>query len=775
VQCAVSHPRFVLPILFLMILVILLFAAERRFDADINALQTVLAEEVPLLTQRLREAGVDFHTNKNAIENLYTDIRNNRTGRNVLFVLIILNGLMLFGALLCNARCYSRKAKEAHTAEHYSALFAAALQSTRKGVIIRNMRESGQPVAFVNKAFATLTGYDQILLADKEPDVLFGWHTDKSTVAEIEKSIRQKKSASFDILIYRKDGSSFWSEWHISPIVDGRGDLMHYVTFISDITGFRQTHEALLLAKDQAEHASSVKTNFLATVSHEIRTPLNGLLGVLHLLGDSVLDQDQRRLVDIAADSGRALHEIINDILDYSKIEAGKVKIVPQQFSLREVLQNAIDLARPEADAKNMRISLEFEGDIPDRLISDAGRIRQILLNLLTNAVKYTEQGSVRLRVTHMLSKGGGDQPVALLRFDVIDTGIGISVGDQDRLFQEFSRIENINSRRCTGTGLGLAISKRLVSILNGEIGVESRPGQGSKFWFMLPLPIAEPPEKTAVQIVFPMNSAAAPESGNHRLLLVEDNETNRLVASRYLDKAGYKHDMAATGAEALLKFKAGNYDLILMDLSMPDMDGFEATRQIRMLGGRATTVPIIALTAHVMQGDRERCLAAGMNDHLSKPLDYNIFARTIRIWLEAVMTVPQAGSADGGTSAAPPETPELDASVLQRLVNDLGADSMLRITGVFMDDFSKRKDILKHDGETLVLENIEHAAHTLKSSSANCGLMRFSSYMAALEKTAKEKNREEVRALFHQFDQAYNAAHQALTEARTRYENGSA
>ncbi|MDD5587003.1 MAG: ATP-binding protein, partial [Alphaproteobacteria bacterium] len=750
----------------------LFIAVERRTEADVRALQNILGEEVPRLAKRLQDAGVDYQADQAVINNLYSGIERKKTDSRVLFALISFSGFLLFGFLFCNARCYQRKFKQAQIAEHYSALFAAALQSTRKGVMIQDMREAERPIVFVNKAFAALTGYDQVLLGGKKPDILFGWHTDKAAVSALEQTIRHKESATFDFLIYRKDGSSFWSEWHISPITDSRGKLTHYVIFLTDITGLRQTREALLLAKEQAEYASVVKGNFLATMSHEIRTPLNGLLGVLEIMSDSPLNEDQRCLLDVAVSSGRSLHEIINDILDYTKIEAGKINIVAQPFSLKELLKNVVDLTQPAVGSKHLKVTLEIQEDVPDRLISDDGRIRQVLLNLLANGVKYTEGGYVKLRVSHLLSKAKDDQRVALLRFEVIDSGIGISAVDQDKLFKEFSRIEHANTRRFSGTGLGLAISRRLVKLLNGEIGVESKPGQGSKFWFMLPLPMEEIPEKPGARALPVQQALAGQDPKNYRLLLVEDNETNRLVASRYIEKAGYRYDAAVTGAEAISIVKARTYDLILMDISMPDVDGFEATRRIRAMGGWAAKVPIIALTAHVMQGDRERCLAAGMNDHLGKPLNYETLVRTIGMWVEAaVQTAGQEFVAVEQTVSAT-ETPEIDMTVLQRLFNDLGAGAMLRITESFLDDLAKRKIDLNNCGKTLILESIERTAHTLKSSSANCGLMRFSELMASLEKTAHEGDRKGVQTLFQQLDPAYIAARQALTGARSLYES---
>ncbi len=736
--------------------------------------------------------------------------------RNILSSIILLNGLVLIILLSRMALSFRRNAEVAWAMERYNALFGAALQSLHVGVLIRDMQKLERPVVFLNKAFTDLTGYDFGTMKDKKSDILFGWHTNPASIEAFHDTIRSEKSGSFNILVYRRDGSSFWSEWNISPVVDKTGKTTHFVSLITDVTALKQAQEGLMLAKEQAERASAVKTNFLATMSHEIRTPINGLLGVLDLLNDTPLSDEQRKYIDIAATSGKALHVIINDILDYAKMEAGKVDLVVEPFSLHSLLQDALDISTPLAQRKDIALTLEVQETVPDGLVSDMGRIRQVILNLLSNAIKFTDKGGVTLRVLHLLTQETGDEAVALLRFEVEDTGIGISAVDQDKLFKEFSQVERSFTRRFGGTGLGLAITRRLVEMMNGEIGVSSKPGQGSTFWFMLPLPVMKG------DVVLPRTDGRtrsmellveAPRQ-DKAILLVEDNETNRLVASRYLEKAGFTPDIVVNGLEAVKKASEKPYDLILMDISMAEMDGLQATQHIRDESPFGKEVPIIALTAHVMPGDRERFLSAGMNDYLNKPLDYPSLVQVLVRWLNIktpVETLIPSSSAQAASKAednaptslqqvsdvgpnssqsteleaetksfsstrapldAAMNQPDLDASVLRHLAEDLGMEVVWRVTGVFLEDSQKRIQPLLSADCVNDLGAMREIAHTLKSSSASCGVMRLSGVMALLERAAAGGDKAMFESLWPHLAGVYQAARAALEAGRLPYKS---
>lgn len=368
----------------------------------------------------------------------------------------------------------------------------------------------------------------------------------------------------------------------------------------------------LKIARDKAEEATRTKTMFLANMSHEIRTPLNGVLGLSKLLQKTSLDDEQSELLDIISTSGENLLQIINDILDFSKIESGQIQFENINFELHGLINNVFQLIKFKADEKGIELKYEISPDIPAVLNGDPLRISQILLNLVNNAIKFTHKGKVSLNVDLIDHSG---QTVRVL-FKVKDTGIGISEEGKLLLFKDFSQSESSISRKYGGTGLGLAISKNLVSLMNGEIGVESELGEGSEFWFRLSL-------KESVAVAEKEEDNYTELRKDIKILLAEDNLINQKVAVFILKQLGFDCDIAFNGAEAFRKFESNGYDLVLMDIQMPDVDGLEATRMIREFEQKAQSLNpayVVAITGNVLAEDKHLCYSAGMNDFLSKP-----------------------------------------------------------------------------------------------------------------------------------------------------------
>ena len=410
-----------------------------------------------------------------------------------------------------------------------------------------------------------------------------------------------------------------WIKSRYVPILDETGRAMRLAMFVEDITERKLFQKQIEEARDAAEAANRAKSEFLATMSHEIRTPMNGILGMAGLTLNTELDEDQRQYVSVIRESGESLLAIINDILDFSKMEAGKFELETVRFELPEILSSVSNLIRTRVEEKGLKFEVDIDDATPTWLHGDFGRLRQIVLNLISNAVKFTDDGSVRLKVR---SNGVADGLVEL-RFDVTDSGIGISSDVLPQLFKRFTQADTSTTRRFGGTGLGLAICKELSELMGGEIGAESTLGKGSNFWFTVKMEVANPeierdPENQNLGRIDDSEPDAAPL----RILLVEDNVVNQRVCVAMLRLAHHDVDVVENGADGMEAVRDGTYDLVLMDVHMPVMDGVSATKAIRALDGEKSTIPIIALTANAMKGDREKYLAAGMDDYVAKPID---------------------------------------------------------------------------------------------------------------------------------------------------------
>lgn len=520
------------------------------------------------------------------------------------------------------------------------------------------------------------------------------------------------------------------------------------VSWLYDISARKANEQALLEAKEQAELAARAKSEFLATMSHEIRTPMSGILGMVQLLLETPLDAEQRDQAETISYSGEALMSILDDILDLSKLEAGRMELEERDFDLRRTVSSVVSLMSSRAQEKGLALAFHVDTHLPNHWMGDAGRLRQVLLNLLGNAIKFTERGSVTLSVH-------GDRHAVdgryKLRFAVADTGPGIGPEVRGRLFQDFVQADTSISRRYGGTGLGLSICRRLVTLMGGTIDVDSHPGRGSVF--RVDVSLADAPESAETRRGDGLPDIPIPPMD---ILLAEDNRVNQKVACALLQRQGHHVIVAADGFEAVRLAEQGVFDLILMDMRMPGMDGLEATGEIRRLPGAAGRVPIIALTANVLKGDDARCLAAGMDDYLSKPLRLEALGVVLRNVASGLYQRGSAGapSAQGDRHAKKTramlggDQPLFDPEPLDRLMEELGAEYLRDLLGDFATQAQEQIRVIGASPMPAQDHDVSHAAHDLKATAGNFGLLRLAAQAEAVELACRDHQEEEVRGL---------------------------
>jgi len=512
---------------------------------------------------------------------------------------------------LVSFRRHATTLAEAHEALAIGEAQYRLLADTATDAIV-TVDDNGR-ILFANPAVERLFGYSPQEVVG-EPLSILAPERDRARHDSVFDGVRagryQVSVSAARVSGLRKDGHEIALELSCG---EGRvGHQRFFTGILRDVSDRHAAEQALIEAREQAVEGSRLKSEFLASMSHEIRTPMNGVTGMLELLLEEQLTDQQRKRVNVALGSAQALLTIINDILDLSKIEAGKLDLVPEWTDVHALVDDVVGLMRPLADNKGLQVESSCASDVPARVLVDGGRLRQVLLNLAGNAVKFTDEGRVSVAVTAVPAA----RDRVRLQWSVSDTGIGIPAQQIPLVFEQFTQLEAAATRRTNGTGLGLSICRKLIDLMGGTIQVASQPGKGSRFWFDVEVPCAAQERMAAP----PKTPAAADVSRARgaRVLLVEDNPVNRQFALAVLKSVGALVTVAIDGSEAVRMASEAEHDVILMDCQMPVMDGYEATRRIRAAG---IATPVIALTANAMEGDRDRCAAAGMDDYLAKPI----------------------------------------------------------------------------------------------------------------------------------------------------------
>lgn len=601
-------------------------------------------------------------------------------------------------------------------------LLALVASKTDNAVFILDANHS---VEWVNESFVRMTGFDKAeVLGKSVTELLYGESNDGEAVVglqEMQEALGGGNGVSQEILHKRKDGKTYWASLSITPAVDDEGALNRWIGIATDSTQQRLAQEQLLQAKEAAEEANQVKSEFLANMSHEIRTPMNAIIGMAELALDTELTDEQREYVATIFDSAESLSQLLNDVLDLSKIEAGKLRTEQIAFDLTALLRDSIKTFSFQAKQAGIELELKTDEAIPSFLYGDPMRIRQVLSNLIGNAIKFTSEGGVTLSASVRRKY----KRSVRIQFSVADSGIGVSQRELSRIFESFTQADASISRRFGGSGLGLTISQQLVELMGGSLRAESTEGTGSTFSFELPMKLADHADSELVEL------QSAEPTKSLRVLVTDDNRANRRLARRILEKADHSVVEADSGAETLKLLGEQEFDAVLMDVQMPTMDGIEATALIRQNVGIQNQPFIIAVTAHAMQGDRERCLAAGMDAYISKPLR----SRQLLALMEAVASNDDSLSENSALAGGQITN---DFSVaLGRLEGD---KSLLREQMTF---YLEDSPILVRDIQASIENNdapqLEMSAHRLRGLSASFDADELMRLTTQLENVGRE------------------------------------
>ncbi|MBX3491467.1 MAG: response regulator [Parvibaculum sp.] len=584
------------------------------------------------------------------------------------------------------AEIFARVFKRLQSSRGENEQLALVANGTDAGVLIAD--RDGR-IVWTNAGYTAMTGFSHQELEDRTPHEILTEHAGAGAPAVLAESIGDGEARNVETIGLTRDGKQYWATVEVRPIRDIQGEIRNFIVIENDITAMKETEIALKRsrqelqdrvqdlqvtyeqleqeranlartaqdlsnAKEAAENANRAKSAFLATMSHELRTPMNGVIGIADLLLSSEMPPVQRERVEMIRESGECLLTILNDILDLSKLEAGRMTLECASVAPHEIVETVVEVMRPNAEEKSLSLHVEISDNVPKSIVGDATRLRQILFNLIGNAIKFTPEGHIDVVVDAIPDR---EAEAMEILFTVRDTGIGIPEAMLPSLFTRFQQADSSISRTYGGTGLGLAIARELTTLMNGAISVESREGEGSTFRVRLPVQVVVDVTTTLEPQPQPQEPAAAAADETHqlRVLLAEDQPVNQKLMMAVMERLGHDLTIAENGVEVIRKLREGNFDLILMDIQMPLMDGIQATKVIRSFDEPWHDIPIVAVTAHAMDGHREAYMEAGMNGFVSKPFKIDLLVAEME---RTTQHRRPAAAGNGGTATAPAADP---------------------------------------------------------------------------------------------------------------------